>query len=212
MQKECLADPDNHINLNDATDGPAPVLGGLSSLDVNADNENDRDKILFKDDRLYQHRIFRINYTTYDVRRGQDVINPSTSHRNIMVLADHGGSSDTSIHRFIYGRVLGIYHANVFYTGTSMHDFQPRRVEFLWVRWYAHSSNSPNSWNSYKLNHLTFPPMADDGSFGFLDPSDVLRGCHILPRFHAGKRYRDGIGLSRITKDANDYHSYFQNR
>src|ERR1700733_3919195 len=47
--------------------------------------------ILFNKDRLYLHNVMCINYTGYDVRRSQDVINPSTSHCNIMVLA---GSND----------------------------------------------------------------------------------------------------------------------
>jgi hypothetical protein len=44
--------------------------------------------VLFKSDCMYNHRIVRFNYTTYDVRRSQDVINPRTSHCDIMLLAD----------------------------------------------------------------------------------------------------------------------------
>lgn len=36
--------------------------------------------LIIKDDRLYHHSTARVNYTTYDVRRAQDVINPQTSH------------------------------------------------------------------------------------------------------------------------------------
>src|ERR1700677_1496313 len=42
------------------------------------DGWHDRDYTLFKNDQIYQHRITRFNYTTYDVRRAQVVINPNT--------------------------------------------------------------------------------------------------------------------------------------
>lgn len=35
--------------------------------------------------RIYHHRVCRINYTTYDVRRAQDSINPRT-HADISTL------------------------------------------------------------------------------------------------------------------------------
>ena len=44
-------------------------------------------------DRFYRHNLMRLNYTTYDIRRAQDIVNPSTSHCNIMLLADHVDSS-----------------------------------------------------------------------------------------------------------------------
>ena len=39
--------------------------------------------------------------------------------------------------------------------------------------------------------------MDEEDAFGFVDPKDVLRGCHILPRFAAGKRHPDGCGMLR---------------
>jgi hypothetical protein len=97
--------------------------------------DNDINTVILKDDRMYRHNIARFNYTTYDVRRAQDVINPRTSHCNVMVLhAAHDMGHPG--HRFIYGKVLGIYHVNVIYTGSGMVNYTPIRMEFLWVRWY----------------------------------------------------------------------------
>jgi hypothetical protein len=61
--------------------------------------------IYFKNDTIYQHSILRINYTTYDVRRSQDMINPKTDHRDVLLLAAdvHGGG-----HEYRYARVIGI--------------------------------------------------------------------------------------------------------
>jgi hypothetical protein len=89
--------------------------------------------VIFQHDRMYKHKIMHINYTSYDVRRDEDIvyIGARGQCNNVMVLAPahirlHG-------HPFWYARVLGIYHTNVIYTGEGNADFLPRRLEFLWV-------------------------------------------------------------------------------
>jgi hypothetical protein len=166
--------------------------------------------VFFKSDRIYQHNLLKVNYTTYDVRRSQDVINPGTSHRDIMMLASDYDENDG--HRFLYARVLGIYHANVIYTGPGMLDYSSRRLDFLWVRWYQCSTARSPRWEDCKLDMVRFLPMADDHAFGFLDPKDVLRGCHMLPAFAYDKLHRDGISMSKCVKDGNDWSEYYVGR
>lgn len=174
--------------------------------------EPDAASILFKNDRMYRHNLARFNYTTYDVRRAQDVINPNTPHCNIMLLAgDSEGRYDETQHPFLYARVLGIYHVNVVYTGTGSLDYAARRIEFLWVRWFK-PTGSPVNWRDMRLDSISFPPMAHEDSFGFVNPSDVLRGCHIIPAFVSGNVHSDSIGLSRCANDSRDYHRYYVNR
>lgn len=160
---------------------------------------------------MYTHKLIQFNYTTYDVRRTQDVVNPGTSHCNIMLLS--GGkssvrpsSADSSnrIHPYLYARVLGIYHANVIYTGPGMVNYTPKRMDFLWVRWYEHRERD----SSDRLDELFFPPVSSEGAFGFVDPADVLRGCHIIPRFSKGKRHPGGIGFSKLSRDSADWIAY----
>lgn len=159
---------------------------------------------------MYEHHVARFNYTTYDVRRAQDVINPRTSHHNVMVLC-----SDNDIgcqgQRYIYGRVLGVYHVNVIITGHGMVDYTPNRVEFLWIRWYS-ALDQRSDWSTSTLDRLNFPPLADEHSFDFIDPADVLRSCHIIPRFNSGKKHEDGLGLSACAGDKNDWREYYVNR
>jgi hypothetical protein len=163
--------------------------------------------MLIKHDRMYIHNIMRINFTTYDVRRSQESINPSTSHRNVMVLAgDHNDS-----HPFAYARILGVYHVNIVYVGPGMKDYQPRRMEFLWVRWYRHMETNAG-WSARRLDRLQFLPVVDDDAFGFLDPSDVLRSCHIVPAFSSGKVHVDERGLSFCAGDSADWAGYYVNR
>ena len=60
---------------------------------------------------IYQHRVLRVNYTTYDMRRDQDSLNPQ-SHPDIMLLS-HEDKNDDNWHPYWYARVIGIFHANV---------------------------------------------------------------------------------------------------
>lgn len=176
------------------------------------DNILDIDDVHFKNDRLYHHNVMRINYTTYDVRRSQDNINPGTDHRDIMLLSFAG--PDSPCHQFVYARVLGIYHVNVIYTGPGMVDYHARRMEFLWVRWYEDLDDIPveASWSRRRLDRLQFPPMEEEGSFGFIDPGNVLRGCHIKPAFAFGLRHSNGMGISECAKNGKDWKIYYVNR
>jgi hypothetical protein len=71
------------------------------------DNEVDSNSIFLKHDRIYEHSLMRINYTTYDVRRSQDVVNTSTSHCNVMVLdGPPENSARSSSHKFRYARII----------------------------------------------------------------------------------------------------------
>lgn len=171
---------------------------------------------------MYSHRIVRFNYTTYDVRRAQDVVNPGTPHCNIMLLKTHTDDSPDDpepepeeaqdTHPFLYARVIGIYHVNVIYTGPGMVNYNPTRFDFLWVRWYTHV---PSSRSPYRLDQLKFPPMSGqlEDAFGFVDPADVLRSCHIIPAFCHGPCREDGEeGISEWARDSEDAKAYYVGR
>lgn len=197
----------------------AHIISNLQSSDnIIPDAEQQRynpNNVLFKNDHIYRHNLLCINYTAYDIRRCQDVVNASTSHHNIMLLADpsdNNGIDSASNHTFKYARVLGVYHANVLYVARDMVDYQPRRMEFLWVRWYENTGLTCNAWENGQLDRIKFPSMAKNNSFGFVDPSDVLRSCQIIPHFREGKCHTDGKGLSRCAQDSEDYVQYYVNR
>lgn len=150
----------------------------------------------------------RVNYTTYDIRRKQYTFNPRTPNCDIMVLAD---SDDDSLHPFLYAQILGIFHVNVIYTGPEAVNFHPQPFYFLWVRWFQPDKEA-GDWARSALDQISFPPMASEDAFGFLDPADVVRGCHIIPAFAKKKCYIDGQGLSRCAMDSGDWRSYYVNR
>ena len=84
---------------------------------------------------MYHHKLIRFHFTTYDIWHGTDIVNPGTSHCNVMLLADdaEGSVISSNLHHFLYARVLSAYHVNVIYTGPGMHDFEACRFDFLWV-------------------------------------------------------------------------------
>jgi hypothetical protein len=187
---------------------------GLTPVNHIADpSHHERDEVFLKNDRIYEHHLARFNYTTYDVRRSQDVINPRTSHCDVVLLANNNGENHSNAdHPFLYARVLGIYHANVVYRGEGMLDYQPRRIEFLWVRWFQYDGARSVDWKDLRIDRVRFPPLVSEGAFGFVDPVDVLRGCHIVPAFSRGKRHSDGVSISRCANDGKDWTCFYVNR
>ena len=179
-----------------------------SSWAHNEANTLDADscQAVLKDEQIYGHNLFHINYTAYDVRRTQETVNPRTDHCDVMLL-----SHQPSAHPFCYARVLGVYHTNVIYIGPGFKDYQSRRIELLWVQWFD-ILDHPAGWDHTTLDSVKFPPMADADAFDFIDPADVLRCCHIIPAFADGQVHPDRIALSRNARDGNDWKRYYVNR
>jgi hypothetical protein len=144
-----------------------------------------------------------VHYTTYDVRRRRDIIHPgkTTAHCDIMGLLAPGG-------QFFFAHVLGIYHANVIYIGAGASDYNPRHLDFLWVRYYSLLGRPSSS----SLDILEFPAVNEAESFGFIDPSCVLRCCHIIPSFSRGQRAATRVAISPSARNDRDWNQYFVNR
>ncbi len=49
-------------------------------------------------------------------------------------------------------------------------------------------------------------------SYGFVDPSLVLRGCHLIPAFAVGKDHPEGTWYANMAKDSKDWKGYYVNR
>ncbi|KAF8063262.1 hypothetical protein FPV67DRAFT_1563422 [Lyophyllum atratum] len=171
----------------------------------------DAETVYLRKDLMYRHNLLRVNYTTYDVRRAQDTLNPRTDHRDIMLLS----TDNNSVHKYRYARIIGIFHANAIYSGPGRRaQGSAHRLEFLWVRWFQLEDEVPpaTAWSRRKLDRLRFVGMDQPHAFGFVDPADVLRGCHLIPRFSLERRHSDRIGLSGCAQDGDDWRAYFVNR
>jgi hypothetical protein len=164
--------------------------------------------------------MMRLNFTTYDVKRAQDTINPSTSHCDIMLPAsarpsiqdveDTFATDQHSNSTYAYARVLGIYHANVISVGRGSIDSSPRRMDFLWVRWY----HLLPATEPFRMDKVEFPPISEPNATSFVDPTIVIRACHLIPDFAQGKRFANSTdhGSSKLAQDRNDWKEYYVNQ
>ncbi|KAF7300934.1 hypothetical protein MIND_00656300 [Mycena indigotica] len=190
----------------------AHLLGRLVHPDHTGDsNEFSREQcedIILRNDRIYYHQMCRVNYTTYDIRRGQDHLNP-TRRSDVMMLSPEG---DTS-HPFSYAQVLMICHANVLRKSNPT----PQHVDFLWVRRYAFDKGYKSGFKRKRLHRVHFIPETDSNAFAFLNPDEVIRASHLVPAFAHGKCTHllasDSIG--RLTREGlapnEDWTSYYVN-
>ncbi|KAJ7155302.1 hypothetical protein C8R46DRAFT_1296775 [Mycena filopes] len=128
-------------------------------------------------DRVYTHKVMRINYMTYDVQRDQDSINPRTNS-DIMLLSREEDDGESTPHPYWYARVFGIFHANVRHVGEKSKSTKPTRMEFLWVRWFGRDLTHEAGWKARRLHRLGFLDHAGGGAFG---------AAHLIPAFHHGR-------------------------
>ena len=120
------------------------------------------------------------------MRRDQDSLNPCRT-ANFMVLGcEYEENPDP--HPYWYGRIIEIFHANVIYSGPQSRSLNPQVMEFLWVCWLGRDPNNGyrDGWKTRRLPRVGFVPYEDKAAFGFLDPSLILRGVHLIPCFALG--------------------------
>ncbi|KAF7326767.1 hypothetical protein MVEN_02595700 [Mycena venus] len=151
----------------------------------------ERSKILIINDRLYRHKVLRINYTTYDVRRGQDSMNPRT-HADIMMLAPDDGAANPDQHPFTYARVLGVFHVDV-------------------VRYFRLDRNFKGGLKRKRLHRVEFLPDFDPAAFGFVNPDEVIRGSHLIPAFAHGITDQFPPSLCRRKDELDDWKYHYVN-
>ncbi|KAJ3002471.1 hypothetical protein NUW54_g5831 [Trametes sanguinea] len=167
---------------------------------------------LFEHDRLYRHQIMRVNYTTYDVRRGQDIIHVGTDHCHVMVHANEDGDAD--------GPAQGASSSTarepvLFWIAPT----NPEGFDFLLVDpgGLGGDPEWESGWIAKRLERIGFVPQSDEGAFDFLDPADVIRGCHLIPAFAEG-RTRSLLGPSMLARhasepqDDSDWERFYVNR
>lgn len=175
------------------------LLARLRGLDYDGDEQqftsDELNKVIIINDRLFFHKVLRINYTTYDGRRDQDSLNPRT--HSDFITPSLTEPTDSNIHPdrdpYWYGRIIAIFHVEVIHrernTVNAVNDSQ--RLEVLWVRWFGADSNYRSGWSRRRLHRIGFIPEDDErgwaDAFGFLNPSEIIRGVHLIPAFHFGQ-------------------------
>jgi hypothetical protein len=116
------------------------ILGRLLERNYDGDmygefTDEERNTVRIAGERIYHCKTVKINYTTYDIRRDGDTINPRT-YPDIMVTSPETGPNAQP---YWYARVIGIFHAMVSSTHPELEVTARSRhqMDFLWVRWFG---------------------------------------------------------------------------
>jgi hypothetical protein len=188
------------------------LLGRLLNQEYDGDehqfSDADRNTVRIQNNRIYSAKVLRVNYTTYDVRREQDTLNPRTNS-DVMVLSTN---TTPGAHPYWYAHILGIFHAQILHTGPAATNRSLQHMEFLWVRWYGEVPGHRWGFKAARLFKVGFIPDTDNSAFGFLDPSLVLRGCHLVPAFNDGKTVdllRAQVTAARPPGQSEDWQAFY---
>ena len=168
--------------------------------DVDAD-----ERVFIKDDTLYEHPLLTLDYTSYDLKRERDSIHLNFGNQAVMVYSPTSRDAEP----WLYAHIIAVYHV---FTCTVT-DPEPRRLELLWVRWMQRDSTQLRGPNASRYTRVSFIPHSGvpGEAFGFVDPSHVIRGCHLIPAFDL-QQTRDRLGPS-IARDAKgDWRAFYANR
>lgn len=177
-------------------------------------SEEERQQVIFAHERIYRHKIMRVNYTTYDVRRGQDSLS-SRKRSDIMTLAREVDSeSPAPLHPFEYARIIGIFHVNIVNQVEAGEDIQRTTpIEIIWVRRFRIDATYSAGFKKKRLHRLEFLPSSDRDAFGFVHPDEIIRSAHLIPGFHYGgtDQFLSGISLARNEDERDDYRYFYVN-
>ena len=185
----------------------ARLQGKAYDGDEHSFSDEERDNVKFKTECIWRHKVLRLNYTTYDLRRKQDSLHPERQ-ANIMIRAHEDETEGAAWHPYWYARILGVYHAVV------QHHDDPtgfHQMDFLWVQWYGRETSSPSGWSAKRLPRIG-PLSSDyDGVYGFLDPQEVICGVHLIPAFAHSSVYPPLSGVDARNPEEGHWDLYYLN-
>ena len=114
------------------------------------------------------------------------ITHPMTCAANkTLSMSAHIQEEEDKIHPYWYAKVLGIFHVNVRISESD--DFEVLRMDFLWVHWFGRDPGHPGGFKKRRLHRIGLLDPTDPESFRFINPSDILRGVHLIPAFSIGK-------------------------
>ena len=166
------------------------ILGRLLHRNYEGDyygefTDEERVTVYVDQERIYRCKTLRINYTTYDVGRDADTIDPK-KYPDIMVKSPDTGPDAQP---FWYARVIGVFHAQVSSSHRDVgNEKEWHRMDFLWVRWFGmEPGRYRHGIRHARLPKIGFVQSSDQYAFTFLDPAQVIRGVHVIPAFVEGR-------------------------
>ncbi|KIK80119.1 hypothetical protein PAXRUDRAFT_159520 [Paxillus rubicundulus Ve08.2h10] len=121
---------------------------------------------------------------------------------------------DLGAHPFWYAQVLHTLQVPVHYTGSHLRDSSPHLMEVLWVHWLGVEPGYHWGSKYAQLPKVIYVPDIDEHAFGFLDPSLVIRACHLIPLYadrHTGSLMRAGPSLDQLSGELDDWWLFYVN-
>ncbi|KAI0073099.1 hypothetical protein K474DRAFT_1723253 [Panus rudis PR-1116 ss-1] len=175
----------------------------------------DRSEVTIKNDRVYRQRTFRVNFTTYDVRRDQDSMNPRRRADIMMLSHDVDPTTGTSLsgHPFTYARILDIFQVPIIHMQPGSSP-TTHTIPVLFVRRYELDTRYRTGFQQKRLPRVKFLPAADPAAFSFIDPDEVIRGAHLIPAFAHGRTtdyLQHGDSVARLDDHKDDWCFYYVN-
>ena len=163
------------------------------------------ERVFIKDDTLYEHPLLSVDYTTYDLKREKDSIHLNFGNQAVMVYSPTSQDAEP----WLYAHIVAVYHLLV----CTVTDREPKRLEFLWVRWMQRDPLQLQGPNASQYTRISFTPHSGTPgeAFGFVDPSHIIRGCHLIPAFDL-QRTRDRLGPSFARDAKGDWRAFYVNR
>ena len=115
-----------------------------------------------------------------------------------MVLAGEDEDNVADYHPYWYAHVLLIFHVKIWHVGPQAKSAESQHLNILFVRWFGHDLKK-GGWKTQRLHRLRFIEGNDGEAFGFIDPSRVIRGVHLMPAFAYGTT-SDLLGPSKVAR------------
>ena len=109
---------------------------------------------------------------------------------------------------------MGVFHVQVLHTSPLATDRSVQHIEFLWICWFGIDPEHRYGHKAARLPKIGFVPESDPLAFGFLDPSLVLRGCHLIPAFNDGRTsdlLTAPLTAARPPDEVDDWVSFYVN-
>ena len=191
------------------------MLSRLHHLDFDGDErlftpEQRNDLHLLNPDRFVESKIIRINYTSYDIRRAHDCL--WTDHQSFFMTLSR--EEDPECHPFWYCQLLKAFYVTVCFCPSGVSGSK-ETMEVLWVRWLGIDPDHQWGFRQCTLPKIGFVPEdRDSPAFGFLDPSLVICGCHLIPAFADGRTaqlLQGGASVVRQPGQTYDWARYYVN-
>ena len=156
---------------------------------------------------VVESKILRINYTTYDIRQDHDTIQPSWGD---VIMT----SSRDQDHPFWYAQIIHAWHIQAYFSPAGASSSK-HKMEVLWVHWLSIDRDHRWGFKEGRLPKVGFVlDRADHAPFGFLDPSLMIRGCHLIPAFsdcHMSELLQEGASLARVSGEIDDWAGFYVN-